>query len=262
MHNLEERLGSSSTVVLLDSYKAADTQSLQHKIRNGKLIVVERDGLQGITPSTVDVVLSYAPTHASDILMDIVSVLKPNGLLVIYEKLQGRSFAASEELSTNLMMTGFTDTAVSNKNDFIEVSSIKPDWELGSTQKIDKKRSATSNNGWSVSGPDTDLIDEDSLLDDVDRYSKPSVKRDDCEVGSKGKKACKNCTCGRAEAEAEGTRQKLTLDMLENPGANSSCGSCGLGDAFRCAGCPYRGLPSFKPGEKISIPASFLEDDI
>lgn len=47
----------------------------------------------------------------------------------------------------------------------------------------------------------------------------------DCEVG-KARKACKNCTCGRAEAEAEeGKLQKLDLtrDQINNP--RSACGS-------------------------------------
>jgi len=39
------------------------------------------------------------------------------------------------------------------------------------------------------------------------------------------------------------------------------CAQCGLGDAFRCAGCPYRGLPSFAPGQKIELPADFLTAD-
>lgn len=48
--------------------------------------------------------------------------------------------------------------------------------------------------------------------------------QDDCEVGAGGaRKACKNCTCGRAEAEARGEKVTLTQDMLDNP--QSSCGN-------------------------------------
>eukprot|EP00983_Pelagomonas_calceolata_P050933 1142193-Pelagomonas_calceolata.AAC.6 len=40
---------------------------------------------------------------------------------------------------------------------------------------------------------------------------------------STSRKACKNCSCGRAEKEAAGERVKLTQEMLDNP--QSSCGS-------------------------------------
>jgi hypothetical protein len=126
-------------------------------------------------------------------------------------------------------------------------------------------------------------------------------KQDDCEVGAGGaRKACKNCSCGRAEAEAKGEKVTLTQEMLDNP--QSSCGNvstvgspivlrsqvrvcvlvavqlvahrrclllitllcalqCSLGDAFRCAGCPYRGLPAFEAGKPIQLSADFLTAD-
>lgn len=81
------------------------------------------------------------------------------------------------------------------------------------------------------------------------------------------KKACKNCSCGRAEMEAEQEAQEksgipgaqLTKDQLENP--QSACGNCALGDAFRCETCPYKGMPRFKLGEKIQLPTNMLEAD-
>ena len=45
---------------------------------------------------------------------------------------------------------------------------------------------------------------------------------EDCSVGA-SKKACANCSCGRAEAEAAGAKAALTPEMLDNP--QSACGS-------------------------------------
>ncbi len=40
---------------------------------------------------------------------------------------------------------------------------------------------------------------------------------------STSRKACKDCSCGRAEAEAAGQKVQLTQDMLDNP--TSNCGN-------------------------------------
>lgn len=65
----------------------------------------------------------------------------------------------------------------------------------------------------------------------------------------KAGKPCENCTCGRKELE-EG---KITKKDLETGAVQSSCGKCYLGDAFRCATCPYLGQPAFEPGDKVQL---------
>ncbi|SNX83347.1 related to DRE2 - component of the Fe-S protein assembly machinery [Melanopsichium pennsylvanicum] len=118
---------------------------------------------------------------------------------------------------------------------------------------------------------------------------------------SKKKKACKGCTCGLRELQEEeernanvvqldtedmdmpgiaapsegGKRTEVTETIIgkdgkpktikriqvDTKGATSSCGSCFLGDAFRCSSCPYLGLPAFEPGQKVEIPVG-MDDDI
>ncbi|KAI9674341.1 MAG: electron carrier [Trizodia sp. TS-e1964] len=102
----------------------------------------------------------------------------------------------------------------------------------------------------------------------------PDSYNSDCspEEAGKRRKACKDCTCGlkeRLDARDEVERavaDGLLLDIKLNradlfdteldftvEGKVGSCGNCALGDAFRCEGCPYVGMPSFKPGEEVRL---------
>lgn len=119
----------------------------------------------------------------------------------------------------------------------------------------------------SVADSNVTPIDPTSLLEQEDLVKPIACAPVDVDAlrkaggGGKRKKACKGCTCGLAELEKEELAKERGVD-IEDLGeglrleaavraANkmtpemkvSSCGSCYLGDAFRCASCPYRGEP-------------------
>lgn len=145
---------------------------------------------------------------------------------------------------------------------------------------------------------DDDRVVEDELIKESDKFqlSTSLITPRSCDITKKKRrKACKDCTCGLKELEEEELNKQTTLqdsilgkmaqlatleamkieerlkniikfeekDMAEIDftieGKTGGCGSCALGDAFRCDGCPYLGLPPFKPGEAITID-SFGED--
>lgn len=145
---------------------------------------------------------------------------------------------------------------------------------------------------------DDDLIQEDDLIADSRKLNMDVVVPKKCELpsGKKRKKACKDCTCGLKELEEQEQQasrnlqdtllgkmaQLATLEAIKIEerlkqsqvqfsaqdlteidftieGKTGGCNSCSLGDAFRCDGCPYLGLPPFKPGEVVTLD-SFGED--
>ncbi|PQE26986.1 putative Fe-S cluster assembly dre2 protein [Rutstroemia sp. NJR-2017a BVV2] len=117
---------------------------------------------------------------------------------------------------------------------------------------------------------DDELIDEDTLLTEEDMKRPVNIPAECIPRAGKRRRACKDCTCGLAEriakedaekrAAADIQLQALKLDAddlaevdFTVKGKVGSCGNCSLGDAFRCDGCPYIGMPAFKPGEEVRL---------
>lgn len=214
----------------------------------------------------------------------------------------------SQDLESMLKLAGFVDVTITNvapvsdqvlasyfqlwgttkieqgvsrltgKFGIAHIEAKKPAYEVGQkmTLNFGKKKGTTTNKKavWATLASD-DLEDEDLLLDEVDKV-KPSkeslVRPDDCELTDGKRKACKNCTCGRAEEEENEANNVVSLDLMDDiqdeivevdpTPKKAGCGSCSLGDAFRCSTCPYLGMPAFSAGEKVALGGMFAQDDI
>lgn len=153
-------------------------------------------------------------------------------------------------------------------------------WKLDDDDLLEAEFKAplpVKSDAWRVQLDDGDgeLEDENALLSAVSTVDQPSelaklvaagAGAEDC---STSKKACTNCVCGRGSSETEMSAKDAKRALLETGAAkqedgrlvvdtaklasSGGCNGCSLGDAFRCKGCPSRGLPAYSVGEKIVI---------
>ncbi|XP_055923831.1 anamorsin homolog [Eupeodes corollae] len=220
-------------------------------ITGGEVLVenIDRISIASHPNSTFDLIVVEG-ARSSDAFAKLLSLLKPSGKLHL-QKYEGNAEIVCQELK----LSGFLDI---NKS-IDSITCQKPAYEVGSAVKLSfaKKDVAAV---WKIDandGEEQETIDEDDLLDEEDKAKPNPESLRVC--GTTGKrKACKNCSCGLAE-ELEAEKSKATV---ETQNAKSSCGSCYLGDAFRCSTCPYLGMPAFKPGEKVQLGGNLLKDDI
>lgn len=228
------------------------------KLRNCSHVVVENSDRLAISAhpkSCFDVIFSnliepYSLSHTFELLSEVVRILKPNGMLYANEK-------NSTKFNSDLKLTGFSNINSQSKDELFEFSAQKPNFEVGSSSQLSFGKSTVWSLADSLEDDQVELINEDDLLDEDDLLKPSSESLRVC--GTTGKrKACKDCSCGLAEELSGGTENKSST---AKPAA-SSCGSCYLGDAFRCASCPYLGMPAFKPGEKIQLSQRQLNADV
>mmetsp|Transcript_8838 Transcript_8838/g.23193 ORF Transcript_8838/g.23193 Transcript_8838/m.23193 type:complete len:229 (-) Transcript_8838:898-1584(-) len=175
--------------------------------------------------------------------------------------LVGASEAQQGALLTTLVLAGFWHPEVREDG---SIQAILPPVATASSVKLSDLLPNQGSTEWR--GAEEDLIDEEDLIPSEQlRVNDAGCGPLESGAVKGGRKACKNCSCGLAEQlEAE---KKTNTDADSTIGTNtatakSSCGNCYLGDGFRCASCPYLGMPPFKPGEKVQINSDLLTSDL
>jgi anamorsin len=207
----------------------------------------------------------------SELLSQLHAGLSPLGTLHLLHW----TSSGSPSLPSSLTLAGFhvlndhfaDGTLIAQKPALSPGASVSLKTKTSSSASIaSPRRSVAAKKAiWDLAPPRGETIDAESLLTDADR-ARPVACEPFSAGGPRRKKACKGCTCGLAEEEEAELRNGLAkvvlLDGSEGGGASevalsekdrlsraakatpkatSSCGSCFLGDAFRCASCPYMG---------------------
>ncbi|KAH9977880.1 cytokine-induced anti-apoptosis inhibitor 1, Fe-S biogenesis-domain-containing protein [Lactifluus volemus] len=265
----------------LEATRPVERQMLDRLLDQATVLSAESYPSVYVTLSPVD--HQNLRPRLSELLTLLLEGLSPLGTLHVLHL----TSTDSTSFSSNLTLSGFhvltvnptEGTVIAQKPALPTGASLllKTTTLTPASVPLPRRSIAAKKAIWNITSPRGDTIDAESLLTDADR-ARPAACEPVKAGGPRRRKACKGCTCGLAEEEeaelqsgltkvvvldgGEGGRaSEVTLSEKERlskavkaaPKATSSCGNCFLGDAFRCASCPYIGLPAFKPGEKVEI---------
>lgn len=288
--------GDSGTIILYEDQaslktKATDLANELNSISTAQSLATYSPNTATRVKKVILFLSTYSP-KADNALETCFLALAPEGELVV--KLCSSEGGAKEEggrdggaMMMQLLLAGFVDVEALPASASSSASLIarKPKWEVGATASVSlptysslpaPTSSSTSArpiaSTWRVTdvegeededGGEGELIDPDSLLENDDGLLAAAVAKKAAKAKENGgagcetkKRACKNCSCGRAEMEENGKEGGVVLPVMteeELKESVSSCGNCYKGDAFRCGGCPYLGKPAFEPGQEKLI---------
>lgn len=246
---LQRWQGRVLVIVAQDDVAArAAAEAYLHTLLPGSATVVSQNAITGVSgefglASVFCSDVSKYLTFDYNLIQQCLEKLRPGG--IVFARLGGLDGEQASGLETAGLFGGavgckVVSQAASGTNKIsAEFSCLKPSWAAGASASIPGA---------------ADVIDESTLLEDV---PEPQGKgKSDC---SSKPKACANCSCGRKDLEDKVGAEEAKK-QLETGKKRSDCGSCYLGDAFRCDGCPYRGLPAFKPGTKVELSSGETEN--
>jgi hypothetical protein len=208
--------GASGLAVIVkgraaEENRIMETIKMTQETEGWNVTVLDEEKLQGETASLEKVVLVDVE-EVEEILGKVQKLLKNRGVV----------FVGGAGQESDLKLAGFVNVVRDEKG---WIQGSKPSYEVGTRMKLGKlgKKEAVKQ-AWVAAAKEDEgeRVEEDGLLDDEDLKL---GMVEDCEpVAGVKRKACKNCSCGRAEEEEE---EKLVAveGVVKNKMPKSSCGN-------------------------------------